>query len=142
MKQQKFVDAYEGNGTEAARAAGYKNPTVKASQLLTKVNITQAIADRHKKQTALIVSTVEDRRAQLTELSQTSNDGHIIIKAIDTINKMDAIYIKKIEDVTNYKGMSDEEVIGIVIEDLLTNEKNKSRLFQAMAERGYVVSGG
>ena len=142
MKQQKFVDAYEGNATEAADKAGYAHPGQQGYALLKNLQITQAIEDRHKNQPSPIVSGVEERRAQLTELSKTSKDGHIIIKAIDTINKMDAIYIKKIEDVTNYKGMSDEEVTEAVIEDLLTDESARSKLFKAMAERGFVVSGG
>ena len=127
LKQQRFVDAYEGNATEAAKTAGYASPMQQGSRLLRNVVIVGAIEDRHKKQISFLVSTIEERRSQLTELSKTSEDGHIIIKAIDTINKMDAIYISKIELKANWQGKTDDEVIQGAIESLKS--------------RGYTVTG-
>lgn len=59
-REARFVDAYigeaAGNGTEAARLAGYKGSAsvlkVQASRLLTRANVQAALAERRKAQIA------------------------------------------------------------------------------------------
>ena len=52
-RERRFVDAYmgaaAGNGTEAAKAAGYGSPRQAASRLLTKSSVSDEIATRQAK---------------------------------------------------------------------------------------------
>ena len=146
MKQQRFVDAFEGNATEAARVAGYSTPKQAASRLLKNVDLRRLVDEKTARLAKPIVEKYDLSFEQIIEkfakLARDSKDDNVVMKAMDYINKMRAVYIQKHEDVTNYKGMSDEEVTEAVIEDLLTDESARSKLFKAMADRGFVVSGG
>lgn len=42
-KQNRFVEFYDGNATEAARLAGYKNPNVASAKLMKNPNVKAAI---------------------------------------------------------------------------------------------------
>jgi len=46
IKQQIFVDTYQGNATGAAREAGYKSPEVEGHRLLRNAKIAKALAKR------------------------------------------------------------------------------------------------
>ncbi len=71
-KQQRFVDAFEGNATEAARLAGYKGTDnslgVMGNKLLRNGKILQAILNRHKKSSNKLVKSRQARLEWLAEL--------------------------------------------------------------------------
>lgn len=71
FKQLKFIEAYDGNGTKAARIAGYPGSdavlSVTASRLLRNVKIVDALKNRANKKLAPIIATREERQAFWTQ---------------------------------------------------------------------------
>jgi phage terminase small subunit len=128
-KQQLFVDFYEGNGTEAARNAGYKgNDNTLCSvgkENLRKPLILKAIEERKKKEESERNATKTEKLEILTELMRDKatveiekKDGTTVleikvkptdkIKAIEVHSKIsgDLIITNKH---THYKGKSYKE---------------------------------
>src|SRR6266550_503350 len=68
QKELLFVNSYGGNQTEAARKAGYKNPAVAASRLMSRHHIAEAIDKR------LSLATKESARHFGREITFTRND--------------------------------------------------------------------
>jgi len=62
VKQQRFIKLYEGNATDAARKAGYKNPRRQGQRLLTNVDILSAIKNREKERMLEGIASREDRQ--------------------------------------------------------------------------------
>lgn len=73
-KQQRFVDAYDGNATAAAIAAGYSQRTAASigQENLTKPEIIEAIQQREADRRAQTIMTREERQAFWSE---TIRDG-------------------------------------------------------------------
>lgn len=61
-KQQLFVDAYDGNATEAARIAGYKIPRIAGWENMNKPAIKKAIAGRGKKESIKTIASRQERQ--------------------------------------------------------------------------------
>ncbi len=139
MKQQRFVDAYEGNATEAARIAGYKHPNKQGPKLLVKVGICEAIEKRHNPARQARLMDIQERQECLAEIAKdapilcvecgkkielaTKNGDRI--KAVDVLNKMDALYVQK-HEVTTYKNMSEDEM--------------EQEVIKRLEDRGYTVT--
>lgn len=70
LKQQKFVDAYNGNATEAALVAGYSEKTARAigAENLTKPDIVSAIHARQDEPRTQRIATREERQAFWTRV--------------------------------------------------------------------------
>lgn len=70
VKQQRFIDAYEGNATEAARKAGYSKKTAEAigHENLRKPYIAEAIAKREEKRGNKAIATREERQKFWTKV--------------------------------------------------------------------------
>lgn len=108
VKQQKFIDAYAGNATEAARIAGYKgdNSTLRSigAQNLTKLNIQEAIQERQQKENDALIATRQDREKLLTEFM---NDEGLFpkdrMRAIELLGKMNGDFLER-RDITNSDG--------------------------------------
>jgi phage terminase small subunit len=106
-RELRFVDAFmgdaAGNGTEAARLAGYKGTQprvlgVQAARLLKKASIQAEIAKRRAALEADGVTTALQRRQILTSIENDSTAHPLArIKAIDVHNKMDGVYVEKHE---------------------------------------------
>jgi phage terminase small subunit len=117
-KQNKFIEYYAGNATEAARMAGYKgnDATLRAiaSENLTKPNILQAIKKREEVEINKRNVTRREKLELLTEIMRndiayvvTRDDGtekikpeipiKERIKAIETHCKMNGDFIQKHE---------------------------------------------
>ena len=130
VKQQKFVNAYEGNATEAARLAGYKGTDgylrLAGYRLITNDNIlaliekrqeaekSAKVADRTERAEILssilrnnkayevegltlgvdVAEELETGKTKFVKISAVDRDR---IKAADTLNKMDALYVQKQE---------------------------------------------
>lgn len=68
IKQQRFIDFYDGNATEAARKAGYKHPNIQSARLLVNVSILTAIKKREEKRNKSVIATREERQAFWTKV--------------------------------------------------------------------------
>jgi phage terminase small subunit len=68
-RQQRFVEAYAacGNATEAARKAGYTDPS-KGRQLVAKSNVAAAIAALAEKRKSKSIASAEERHAFWTRV--------------------------------------------------------------------------
>lgn len=101
--QKKFCVEFviRGNATEAYKAAGYKVRSdnaarANASRLLTNVNVQEAIAALRAKMESEKIMDAKERRETLTAIARSrSEDSQDRIRAIDTMNKMDGLYINK-----------------------------------------------
>ncbi|MBI9090727.1 MAG: terminase small subunit [Desulfobacterium sp.] len=71
-KQQRFVDCYDGNATEAARQAGYKGNdatlAVVGAENLRKPNVIAEIRSREEKRQSNKIATREERQAFWTDV--------------------------------------------------------------------------
>lgn len=119
VKQQKFIDAYEGNATKAAKKAGYIGTDgylrLVGHRLITNANIFALIEKRLKAEKSALVADRTEREERLsailrndravkvfnpkllTEEFKTEVETKEIIKAIDTLNKMDGLYVTKVK---------------------------------------------
>lgn len=75
-KQKRFIEAYNGNAADAARAAGYssKNADKIASQLMDNPEIVAAIQEREKERRAALIATREERMIALTEIMRNGDE--------------------------------------------------------------------
>ena len=105
-RERRFVDAYmgeaAGNGTAAAKCAGYKGSAqvlgVQANRLLKKANVLDAIAERRQTLASQSIADAKERREVLTSILRSAEvDPNARIRAIDTANKMDGVYVEKHE---------------------------------------------
>jgi phage terminase small subunit len=96
--QQKFVAAYAGNATEAARIAGYKNPRMTGSRLMTNVDIAEAIKKRQEKEERPLIATRQERQKFWTEVMQdTGGDMKDRLKASELLGKSEADFTERRE---------------------------------------------
>lgn len=62
IKQQRFIEAFNGNATAAARAAGYRHPDRIGSRLMTRPEIKSAILSREAAFTDETIATRAERQ--------------------------------------------------------------------------------
>jgi len=143
-KRKKFVDAYlgkaAGNATKAAKIAGYKNPTMQGSRLLTFDDVSQEISRRQKIREKRTDFTVERRmeiladiaEGRMGEVKKTKEGIHITVqkvrdtvKAIDVANKMEGIYVTKHE---------------VTMQNDLTPEETREKVIEMVRRWGYKVT--
>lgn len=120
IKQKRFIQAFEGSPTRAAKIAGYKNPESSGRQLLKVPSIIEAIKlyQTTRKEAKELRSTKEEREIFLTALSRNIDpdrksemdpvtgglvtDEHYNIdlkdrmKAVEMLGKMNGDFIEKI----------------------------------------------
>lgn len=94
-KQQKFVDAYSGNATEAAIAAGYSKNCAKeiGCENLTKLNIIEAIKAREAQPRKLRILTREERQNFWTNVALGLEEGADMkdrLKATELLGRSEA----------------------------------------------------
>jgi len=102
-KQEKFCVEFvkSGNAAEAYKAAGYKVTSAKsaansASRLLENVGICSRIAELRAQLESEKIMDAKERRETLTAIARSrAEDSQDRIRAIDTMNKMDGLYINK-----------------------------------------------
>ncbi|MFH1858384.1 MAG: terminase small subunit [Candidatus Omnitrophota bacterium] len=68
VMQQRFVDYYDGNGTQAAKKAGYKNPRQMGSENLSKPDIKHALKTREDRRRNGHIADREERQAFWTKI--------------------------------------------------------------------------
>ena len=99
-KQQKFVEAYDGNSTKAALAAGYSKKTARniGCENLTKPYILEAIEKRGFKDKEKRIATREERQKFWTDVMyDEEEDMKNRLKAAELLGKSDADFIHKVE---------------------------------------------
>jgi len=67
VKQQRFIDAYSGNATEAAKIAGYSHPKSQGQRLLTNVAIFEAVKYREIRRNKPTIADRQERQEFWTE---------------------------------------------------------------------------
>ena len=96
VKQQKFVDAYCGNATEAARVAGYKQPEAQGYENLRKPQIQAAIDDREAKPTEKRIASREDRQNFWTKIMEDEeSEMNNRLRASELLGKSNADFIER-----------------------------------------------
>ncbi len=62
VKEQRFIDFYDGNATDAARKAGYKNPKRSGIQNVSKRSVWDQIKKRENKRNGNHIASREERQ--------------------------------------------------------------------------------
>jgi len=117
IKQQRFVDYYDGNASQAADKAGYSNPKVQGSRLLSNVNIRKALKTREKRRRKNHIWDREERQRFWTNVASgkeshptitgTDEDGNSIVtdippkmpdrlKASELLGRSEADFVDKV----------------------------------------------
>ena len=111
QRQLAFVAAHVGNDTEAARAAGYKNPDRSAPKLMAMPAVRKAIEEKQK---AIIEASgakigrrltkvdVVDRLVELADLppERTKNNITGQVNALKVIAEIEGYFVYRYEDLT------------------------------------------
>lgn len=99
-KQRRFVDAYDGNATAAALAAGYSARTAQrmGSENLSKPLIATAIRARERARTSPLIATREERQSFWTAtMRDESAEMRDRLKASELLGKSEADFIDKVQ---------------------------------------------
>lgn len=101
-KQQRFVDAYAGNATEAARQAGYKggdNTLAQAGRDNLRIpKIAEAIESRQQAENAPLIADRQARQRFWTETMQdTGGDMKDRLKASELLGRSEADFTERHE---------------------------------------------
>jgi phage terminase small subunit len=96
LMQQKFIAAYDGNATEAARVAGYSCPGSAGNRLFKNVEIMREIQQRNNKQTAPLIATRTQRQEFWTK-TMLNDDLEIRdrLKASELLGRSEADFTDK-----------------------------------------------
>lgn len=99
-KQQRFVDAYDGNATQAAIAAGYSEKTARSMgrENLTKPYILAEIRSREVKRRTPMIASREERQAFWSAtMRDTGEDMKNRLKASELLGKSEADFVERQE---------------------------------------------
>lgn len=99
--EQKFVEAYAGNGEQAAIIAGYSKKTARmqASRLLTRANVIKAIKARQEEPRALRILTRQERQNFWTKVALGEEEGADMkdrLKATELLGRSEADFTDKL----------------------------------------------
>lgn len=112
IKQQKFIEAYTGNATEAARIAGYKHPRTDGAKNMTLHDVQQAIQKRNNRQVAPLIANRQQRQEFWTGVMMDNNeDMRNRLKASEHLARSEADFTDKIKgdfNLTSVGGILDE----------------------------------
>lgn len=99
-KQKLFVEAYAGNATEAALAAGYKKKSARAQgqRLLTNADIVKAIREREAAQLKPFIASRDERQEFFTKIMRDEEERTVDrIKAGEALCKMNGDFLERRE---------------------------------------------
>ena len=137
-KQTLFVRAVQKgmNYTQAAEEAGYSKPRMAGSRLMTNADIRKAIDRLAKKSEKMHIATVEQRKEILTNIMlDPKANATDRCKALDLLNKMDAIYVRKVEMSAQVK-MTPEQLEEKAIEVYRQNPEMWERIKEGVEGAG------
>lgn len=105
IKQQRFIDYYDGNATEAARKAGYKGIdntlAVIGKENLRKLHIKDAIEKRNAEIRNKAIATREERQEfWTTEMNNSINELRDRLAASKLLGQSECDFIQKIQHET------------------------------------------
>lgn len=83
IKQQRFIDFYDGNATDAARKAGYKHPKQSGAENLSKLYISDAIKNREQQRARGLIATREERQEFWTKVL-FGRDQELVVTGYDS----------------------------------------------------------
>lgn len=107
-KEKKFAELYiqSGNAVKAALGAGYSEKTARfASNWLNplkptkyKPELAEYIDSLNEQIRSESIMSAEECQQQLTKIARDEHEKTAVrIKAIDTLNKMNGVYVKKVQ---------------------------------------------
>lgn len=99
-RQQAFVEAYAGNATAAALAAGYSEKTARSQgqRLLTKADIKDAIKAREAKRLAPTIATRQERQEFWTSVLRNEDEAmKDRLKAAELLGKSEGDFLERVE---------------------------------------------
>ena len=101
VKQRRFVEAYDGNATAAAIAAGYspKTARLQGHKNITKDNILEAIQSRENKRLESTILTREERQAFWSDIIRSEDEKNIMakLKASELLAKSEGDFLDRHE---------------------------------------------
>ena len=98
-KQKRFIEAYYGNATQAALAAGYSPKTARkiGQENLTKPDIIAAIKNKETKILKPLIATREERQRFWTEKMFNSEKDMDKLKASELLAKSEGDFLERRE---------------------------------------------
>lgn len=99
-KQQAFVEAYAGNATAAALAAGYskKSARVQGRRLITKDNVAKAIKEREAQRIAPTIASRQERQEFWTSVLRNEEESmKNRLKAAELLGKSEGDFLDRVE---------------------------------------------
>ena len=99
-RQRAFIEAYNGNATQAAIAAGYsvRNADKIGPRLVGKSSIAAAIREREEKRRNELIANREERMITLTAIIRNHDETtKERIRAVDVLNRMTGEYLERVE---------------------------------------------
>lgn len=101
VKQRRFIEAYDGNATAAAIAAGYspKTARLQGHKNITKDNILEAIQSRENKRMESTILTREERQAFWSDIIRNEDEKNIMakLKASELLAKSEGDFLDRHE---------------------------------------------
>jgi len=108
-RQRMFVEAYAGNATEAAKAAGYSDKSAKmqGSRLMTNEHIREAIKRREDRIAGKHIMKLAEAQSLLSDTARDENKrDEVRLKAVDSLSRISGWNKHKLE-VTGELGILD-----------------------------------
>lgn len=99
-RQKKFIEAYQGNATEAAIKAGYSEKTARqmGAENLTKPDISAAIKSREDRQIkSLIANRLERQQFWTKTMKDPQVDVRWQLKASELLGRSEADFTERVE---------------------------------------------
>ena len=103
VKQQRFVEAYSGNATQAMIAAGYSERSAASNvdKILKNTEIQAAIQNREKERNSAAIATREERQSFWTAiLRDPEAELRDRLRASELLGKSEGDFLEKMLDVT------------------------------------------
>ncbi|MDR0476386.1 MAG: terminase small subunit [Desulfobulbaceae bacterium] len=106
VKQRRFIEAYDGNATEAAIKAGYSQKTaaVVGAENLTKPYIAQAIQEREEKEARSRIATRQKRQEYWTKVMLDESQPIMArLRASELLGKSEGDFLER-HEITGQNG--------------------------------------
>ena len=103
VKQQRFVEAYDGNATEAMIAAGYsaKSAASNVDKILKNTEIQAAIQNREKERNSAAIATREERQSFWTSVMRDEEtELKDRLRASELLAKSEADFLERFSNET------------------------------------------
>lgn len=103
VRQKRFIEAYNGNASEAARQAGYSErwSASNIDKILKNTEIRAAIQQREQERTDSMIATREERqRFWTTILRDPETDLRDRLRASELLGKSEGDFLEKMIDIT------------------------------------------